>query len=88
MKDVSRPIQLGEHAKEQLLHRGTNEKEIAEAIRSAKWKPAELGRMECRQEFTFKKVWNGKFYARKQVRPIFVEGKDKIVVVTVYVYYS
>jgi hypothetical protein len=31
--------------------------------------------------------WNGKSYSTKQVRPIFVEEADEIVVVTVYVYY-
>lgn len=31
--------------------------------------------------------WNGKVYATKQVRPIFVDEADVIVVVTVYVYY-
>ena len=31
-------------------------------------------------------LWNGKSYATKQVRPIFVEESIEIVVVTVYVY--
>jgi len=31
-------------------------------------------------------VWNGVRYGTKQVRPIFVEESDEIVVVTVYVY--
>jgi hypothetical protein len=31
--------------------------------------------------------WNGSWYATKQVRPILVEEDDRIVVVTVYVYY-
>ena len=32
-------------------------------------------------------VWNGTHYTTKQVRPIFVDEPDEIVVVTVYVYY-
>jgi len=32
-------------------------------------------------------AWNGKVYAIKQVRPVFVEEADKIVVITVYTYY-
>jgi len=87
VKSSEKPIQLSEHAKEQLQFRGADEEEVNKAIRSAKWEQAELGRLECRQEFPFNKVWNGKFYKRKLVRPIFVE-EDKIVVVTVYVYYS
>ena len=88
MKDISKPIQLSEHAKEKLIIRGTNETEIEEAIRTTQWKPVELGRLECRKESTFKKSWNEKFYERKLVRPIFVEEKDRIFVITVYVYYS
>lgn len=43
--------------------------------------------MECRKNFAYNKKWNKKFYTTKQVRPIFVEEKDEIVVVTVYTYY-
>jgi len=88
VKDVAKPILLSEHAKEQLCHRGATEEEITETILSAKWGPAELGRMECRKEFSFNKERNAKFYKRKQVRPIFIEEKEEIVIVTVYVYYS
>ena len=44
--------------------------------------------MECRKVFPFDREWNGKRYASKEVRPIFVEEADEIVVVTVYTYYS
>jgi hypothetical protein len=37
--------------------------------------------------FRFNAEWNGKSYSTKQVRPMFVEEADEIVVVTVYVYY-
>ena len=88
MNNVSKPIRLCGHAKEQVRFRGTTEEEVREAIRIASWKPAEMNRMECLHEFTFKNTWNNRFYERKQVRPIFVEEKGEIVVVTVYVYYS
>ena len=35
----------------------------------------------------FRTVWNGKTYATKQVRPVFVEEATEVVVVTVYTYY-
>ena len=44
-------------------------------------------RLECRKDFPYEREWNGKFYKTKQVRPIFVEETDEIVVVTVYSYY-
>ena len=31
--------------------------------------------------------WNGKFYATKRVRPIFVDEPEEIVVITVYTYF-
>ncbi|NIR53093.1 hypothetical protein GWO43_31070 [candidate division KSB1 bacterium] len=80
-------IRLSGHARDNLRSRGTSKTEIIEAIQSSEWAPAERGRLEWRKEFEFQKEWNGKFYATKQVRPIFVEEKNEIVVVTVYVYY-
>jgi len=44
--------------------------------------------MECRKIFPFNREWNKRLYATKEVRPIFVEEADEIVVVTVYTYYS
>jgi len=67
--------------------RGTNDAEVIDAIRSAPWEPADSGRMECRKDYAFDSAWNGRHYATKQVRPVFVEELDRIVVVTVYVYY-
>ena len=48
---------------------------------------SEQGRVECRKEFPFDAIWNGKHYAVKQVRPIFVEEDTEIVEVTVYSYF-
>ena len=58
-----------------------------EAIRSAPWRPAAHGRLECRKDFPFDAMWNRKHYPTKQVRPVFVDETNEIVVVTVYVYY-
>jgi len=87
MSDFSKPIVFSGHAAQQLPFRGTSEAEVANAIRTAPRHPAENGRIECRKDFLFDAVWTGRHYATKQVRPIFVEEPNKIVVVTVYVYY-
>jgi hypothetical protein len=58
-------------------------------------KPIRLSGHACEQltfrgateEFPFNATWNRREYATKQIRPIFVEEPDEIVVVTVYVYY-
>jgi hypothetical protein len=82
-----KPIRLSVHARNQLGYRGGTEAEVAEAIRAAPWVPADSGRSECRMDFGYGREWNGRVYATKQVRPIFVEEAAEIVVVTVYVYY-
>jgi len=87
MADSSKPIQFSGHASEQLQFRGATEAEVAEAILTAPWHPADNGRMECRKDYAFNSVWNRRRYSTKQVRPIFVEEPNQIVVVTVYVYY-
>jgi len=83
-----KPIRLTAHAAGYIEKRGFSVAEVEEAIRQKDWTPAERGRLECRRDFVFDNVWNNKRYGIKQVRPIFVEESDQIVVVTVYVYYS
>ena len=81
-------IRLSSHASSYIVSRGFTEAEVEETIRESRWEPAELGRMECRKVFPFDREWNGRVYASKVVRPVFVEEADEIVVVTVYTYYS
>jgi len=87
MPRTEKAIRLSGHARQQLQFRGATEQEIVETIHSRNWQPAEGGRQECRKDFPFNATWNGKHYVTKQVRPIFVEEPNEIVVVTVYVYY-
>jgi Domain of unknown function (DUF4258) len=84
---VVKSIRLSDHASRYLSKRGFTAAEVKETIRTAAWEPAELGRRECRRDFAYGKEWNGKVYATKQVRPVFVEEAAEIVVVTVYTYY-
>jgi hypothetical protein len=56
-------------------------------IKKSPWQPAELARLESRKNFTFEKEWNKKYYKIKQVRPIFVEEENEIIVVTVDTYF-
>jgi hypothetical protein len=83
-----KPIRFSAHALSYMAKRGFTVAEVEDTIRTGRWEPAELGRMECRKAFPFNREWNKKLYATKEVRPIFVEEADEIVVVTVYTYYS
>jgi hypothetical protein len=78
---------LSGHAQQQLRSRGATMQEVVEAIVTETWQPAELGKLECRREFVYNAIWNRRHYKKKQVRPVFVDEPDEIVVVTVYVYY-
>jgi hypothetical protein len=80
-------IRLSAHASSYFAMRGFTVAEVEEAIRTRPWEKAELGRLEARKEFPFNGQWNGRCYAVKQVRPVFVDEPNEIVVVTVYTYY-
>jgi hypothetical protein len=82
-----KPIRLSGHARERIQSRGAAPQEVTETIRTVPWGKTEGGRWECRKDFPYGREWNGKAYATKQVRPIFVEEPNEILVVTVYVYY-
>jgi hypothetical protein len=82
-----KPIRLSAHALSYVDNRGFTVSEVEQAIRESQWQPAELGRLECRKTFQFEQDWNQKLYVTKEVRPIFVEESDEIVVVTVYTYF-
>ena len=82
-----KPIILSHHALTQMLRRGTTPEELQNSIKHSTWKSAGQSRYECTKNFDYNQNWNNKHYLVKQVRPIFVEENERIVVVTVYVYY-
>jgi hypothetical protein len=84
---MGKPIRLSGHARDRLVRRGISKDEVVEAIQTSNWSSTKLGRLECRKDFAYGRNWNGTIYATKQVRPIFVEEANEIVVVTVYAYY-
>ena len=87
MSATAKPIRLSAHARDQLARRGATLQDVVDAIHQTGWESAQKNRFECRQNFPFAQEWNGKYYETRQVRPIFAEEPDEIVVVTVYVYY-
>ena len=82
-----KPVRLSAHAQSYTWKRGFTEEQVKQAIQNSPWQSTELGRLECRMDFAFGHEWNGKVYQTQQVRPIFVEEADEILVVTVYTYY-
>jgi len=70
-----------------VIKRGFTVAEVENAIRTCPWGTTELGRLDCRKNYPYGREWNGKVYPTKQVRPVFVDGGQEIVVITVYTYY-
>ncbi len=81
-----KPVRLSKHAQDYTTSRGFTAAEVEEAIRTSPWGAAELWRLDCRKDFRYGQDWNGRAYATKQVRPVFVEKAEEVVVITVYTY--
>ena len=80
-------IVLSRHALEQMPDRGTTREEVEAAIHAGERVPAKEGRLAFRKNFAFQQDWKGRYYEVKQVMPIVFEESDRMVVVTVYVFY-
>lgn len=84
---MEKPIEISQHAREQMIERGAKEEEVLTVIRQGEVEPSRLRRVMYRKNFQFNGVWRGKRYAVKQVVPIVIEESEKLVVVTVYTFY-
>lgn len=85
--DVSKPIEFSDHAREKMADRGASEEEVMIAIRMGHPEPARKGRVMFRKNFSYHALWRGKYYRVKQVAPVVAEESDRLVVVTVFVFY-
>lgn len=81
-------VRLSAHAEAQLPYRGTTLEEVTQAVNQSSWFGAGRGRLDCRKDFEFNGEWNGKRYAWKQVRPVFIEDFGGVAVITVYTYFT
>ena len=84
---LMKPIVFSRHALDQAHERGATEDEVRQAISEGESVPARGARGGYRLNFPFGRSWGGQVYAIKQVMPIVAEEADRIVVVTVYVFY-
>lgn len=82
-----KPVLFSQHALDQMPDRGATRDEVEVAIRIGERAPARGKRISLRKNFSFDQEWKGKKYAIKQVMPLVIEESDKIIVVTVHVFY-
>lgn len=71
----------------QMADRGANEAEVERAVREGEEIPAKQGRRAFRKNFPFNSEWKGRHYELKQVMPVIADEADRLVVITVYVFY-
>jgi hypothetical protein len=60
-------ITIDSHAAQRASERGTDEKEIREAIHFGEMFPAKRGRSEFRLIFAYEALWEGTYYRNKQL---------------------
>ena len=80
-------VRLTRHAREQCVERGASESEVLEAVARGFREQARRGKWMYRHNFEYRELWQGRFYAVKQVAPVVAEGENEMVVVTVYTFY-
>ena len=83
-----KPVVFTRHARQRLAERRTTEYEVIQAICSAPWVRTELRRFAATKWYPFGEEQEGVFYVGKDVRPVFVDEAERVVVVTLYVYFN
>lgn len=81
-------IQIDPHTLERAEERGTNEDEIKDVIHTGAAIPAKYGRIGKAKVYDFKQNRHNKYYEHKRVEVFYLIEEDKIITVTVYVFYG
>ena len=80
-------IRINAHTLERAEERGTNEEEIKEVVLTGFPIPAKYGRKGKAKIYDFKKTRLNAYYEQKRVEVFYIE-EDKLITVTVYVFYG
>ena len=81
-------IQIDPHTLERASERGSNAKEIEEVLLTGITGVAKGSRKMKSKIFSYRSMRQGKFYDEKKVEVYYIEEADKIITVTVYVFYG
>ena len=81
-------IQIDPHALERAEERGTDEDEIRDVIETGFPIPAKHGRSGRAKVYEFRQERHGTYYPQKRVEVIYAVETNRIVTVTVYVFYG
>ena len=81
-------LQIDPHTLERAEKRGTNETEIEDVIQTGVKIPAKSGRIGKAKVYDFKQTRHNKYYEQKKIEVFYLIKGDKIITVTVYVFYG
>lgn len=81
-------IQIDPHTLERAEERGTDESEIRDVINTGFDIPARYGRIGRAKLYDFKKKRINRYYEQKRVEVFYTIERNKIITVTVYVFYG
>lgn len=84
----TKPLYFTRHARRQMEARNATPEQVEAVIRTASWRSGERGRYTASKVFPFHGQHFGRFYAAKELVPVFVEESDRIVIITVYTFFS
>jgi hypothetical protein len=81
-------IQIDPHTLERAGERGTNEAEIRDVIHTGSLIPARYVRIGKAKLYEFRQNRHNKYYEQKRVEVFYLIEGNKIITVTVYVFYG
>jgi hypothetical protein len=81
-------IFIDPHTLERAEERGTDENEIIDVINTGFSIPAKYDRSGKAKIYSFQKQRHGKFYNQKRVEIFYTIVKNRVITVTVYVFYG
>lgn len=81
-------IQIDPHTLQRAKERGAREEEIEDVIHTGSPIPGKHGRKGKTRPYSFDRKRHGKHYDEKRIEVFYIEEKDGIITVTVYVFYG
>jgi len=76
------------HTLQRAAERGASEGEIIDVLTNGKEIVAKQGRLAKSKVFLYQEIRNNKFYEQKRIDVFYIMENDKIITVTVYVFYG
>jgi len=81
-------VLIDPHTLERAEERGTDENEIIDVINTGFSIPAKYDRLGKAKIYSFQKQRHGKFYNQKRVEIFYTIVENRVITVTVYVFYG